>query len=203
MDAWPVLLTLGAVQMAAVASPGPNFFLVSQTAAREGRRAGLGVAAGVCAGAILWCAAALLGMEIVLRRAAWALQVLQLAGGLYLIWIGFRMLRSQGGTGAEAPVLRYPFWQGFTTSLANPKVILFFGSVLSAVFDPALPAWAKWAAFGIVAFNETWWYLAVVLLFSTGAMQRAYARTGKWLDRVFGGLLLCFGLRLCWGARNS
>lgn len=202
MEVGTVLLTLGAVQMAAVITPGPNFFLVSQTAAREGRRAGLATAAGVCAGVVLWCGAAMLGLEIVMRQAAWTLQVLQLLGGLYLIWIGSRMLRSRGNAGAAAPVLRYPFWQGFTTSLANPKVILFFGSVLSAVFDPALPGWAKWAAMGIVAFNETWWYLAVVLLFSTEGMQRAYAKAGAWLDRVMGGLLLCFGLRLCWGARN-
>lgn len=202
MEAWPVLLTLGAVQLAAVATPGPNFFLVSQTAAREGRRAGLSVAAGVCAGAVLWCAAALLGLEIVLRQAAWAIRVLQFTGGLYLIWIGWKMMRSRGNKGLAAPVLRYPFWQGFTTSLANPKVILFFGSVLSAVFDPSLPAWAKWAALGIVTFNEVWWYVAVVLLFSTDVMQRTYARAGIWLDRVLGALLFGFGLRLCWGARN-
>ncbi len=201
MEVLSVLLTLGAVQLAAVASPGPNFFLVSQSAARRGRRQGLSAAAGVCTGAVLWCAAALAGLEIILRQAPWIINALQVLGGCFLIWTGTRLWRAAGTPMSSSDTPANPFWRGFATSVANPKVILFFGSMLSAVFDPALPAWTKFAAFGIIAFNEVWWYLAVVYLFSTARMQSLYRSAAAWLDRVFGSVMIGFGLRLCWTAR--
>lgn len=202
METLPIFLTLAAVHYVAIVSPGPNFFVVSQTAAQQGRRAGLGAAAGVCAAVLVWCAAALLGLELVMRQAAWLLRVLQFCGGLYLAYLGIKLLRHAGTPQRPSDANNSTFWKGFRTSFANPKVMLFFGSVLSAVFSPGLPGWVKWAAFGLIAFNEISWYLAVVFVFSTQQMQRSYEKAAVWIDRTFGLALGAFGLRLCWTAND-
>ncbi|WP_051669393.1 LysE family translocator [Bryobacter aggregatus] len=203
MDALPALLALGAVQLAAVMSPGPTFFLISQTAARHGRGAGMSAVFGASAAALLWAGAAMLGLELLFEKARWLQQAMQLFGGLYLVWIGIRLWRKKGLDEDVAVDTKHSgFWQGFTTSVGNPKVILFFGSILSAVFDPALPGWVKLAAMGVIATNELLWYSTVATLFSTETVRRNYRRAGRKLDRIFGTLLIGFGTRLAWGSRN-
>ena len=143
----------------------------------------------------------MLGLEVVFTHARWLLRGMQLFGGLYLAWIGVQLWRKKPGAVVEQEEAA-GFWEGFTTSVANPKVILFFGSVLSAVFDPRLPGWVKIAAMGIIALNELAWYSTVATLFSTQRVREGYGRAGKTLDRVFGTLMLGFGLKLAWGARD-
>jgi threonine/homoserine/homoserine lactone efflux protein len=201
MDSWNVLVTLGLVQLAAVMSPGPTFFLISQTSARHGRGEGMRTVFGAALAALVWAAAAMLGLETLFREAAWVLRWMQLGGGVYLVWIGWNLWRKP--VAAETEVSRRGgFAAGFLTSVGNPKVILFFGSILAAVFDPALPGWVKLAAMGIIAINELAWYSTVATLFSTERVRELYRSTEKTLDRVFGTLMIGFGLKLAWGARD-
>jgi threonine/homoserine/homoserine lactone efflux protein len=138
MEALSVLVTLGLVQLAAVMSPGPTFFLISQTSARHGRGAGMRTVFGAALAALVWGGAAMLGLETLFQKAAWVLRWMQLLGGVYLVWIGYRLWRKPVSAEVEMSS-RGGFVSGFLTSVGNPKVILFFGSILAAVFDPGLP----------------------------------------------------------------
>ena len=66
---------------------------------------------------------------------------MRLAGGSYLIWLGYKLLRSDGdlgGSEGEAPTRADGsyFWQGFFVILSNPKVLLFFGAFLPQFISP-------------------------------------------------------------------
>lgn len=201
MEVLSVLIPLAVVQLAAVMSPGPTFFLISQTAARHGRAEGMRTVLGATLAALLWGGAAMLGLEALFQKAAWVLRWMQFAGGAYLIWIGYRLWRKP--VSAETNMnSRGGFVSGFLTSVGNPKVILFFGSILAAVFDPALPGWVKLAAMGVIAFNELAWYSTVATLFSLERVRKQYRSAERVLDRVFGALMIGFGLKLAWGARD-
>lgn len=202
MDALSVLLTLGVVQLMAVMSPGPTFFLISQTAARHGRGAAMRTVLGAAAAALVWAGAAMLGLETLFQKAAWVLRWMQLFGGVYLIWIGWKLWRKPASVEVEGGPAG-GFGQGFVTSVGNPKVILFFGSILAAVFDPRLPGWVKLAAMGVIALNELAWYSAVATLFSMERVRKGYQGAERVMDRVFGTLMIGFGLKLAWGARGS
>src|SRR5689334_20096078 len=92
----PYLLPLAAIAAAhllAAISPGPAFVHVTRAAAGQSRQAGLCAALGVAAGAMMWAAALLLGLDIVLKQLPFLYTALQVAGGLYLVWLGVQAWR--------------------------------------------------------------------------------------------------------------
>jgi threonine efflux protein len=202
------LVGIGAVQLLAAMSPGPAFLVVTRISVGESRRAALAAALGVATATLIWAVAATLGMHVLLAEAAWLYDVLKLIGGGYLVWLAVQAWRhadkplaatANGLAGMNA----WQAWRlGFGTNLANPKVIVFFGSIFVALFRPETPGWVRLAALVIVAANEIGWYVVVALLFSSRAAQAGYRRAKRWIDRVTGAVMMVFGLRLILGARS-
>ena len=87
------LLTLAAVHIVAMASPGPNVLLITQTAMSRSRDAALAVAAGVASGALILATIATLGLSLVIDQLGWLHLVLRIVGGGYLIFLGVQTWR--------------------------------------------------------------------------------------------------------------
>jgi threonine efflux protein len=203
------LATLAGVHLLAAASPGPAFVSVIQSSVRNPWRTmllhvlGLGLASG------LWACAAVFGLQALLVRVAGLYRILQLAGGLYLAWIGLQAWRHAEEampaeleeTAAVTPLRAV--WGGFTTNVANPKVMVFFGSVFTAVLKPEMPGWVRLAAIGIVLVDNMLWYGGVGTLLSSARARRAYGRAKTAIDRTAGTVMLLFGLKLVWDARRA
>jgi threonine efflux protein len=202
------LVGIGAVQLLAAMSPGPAFLVVTRISVGESRRAALAAALGVTTATLIWAVAATLGMHVLLAEAAWLYDVLKLIGGGYLVWLAVQAWRHAGkplavAANGLAGMSAWQAWRlGFSTNLANPKVIVFFGSIFVTLFTPETPSWVRGAALVIVAANEIGWYAVVALLFSSRAAQAGYRRAKRWIDRVTGAVLMVFGLRLVFGARS-
>jgi threonine efflux protein len=202
------LAGIGAVQLMAAMSPGPSFLVITRISVGESRRVALAAAFGVANAALFWAIAATLGVHVLLAEAAWLYGALKLAGGAYLVWLGIQAWRHAGM--ASAPTTsstlrmncRQAWRLGFSTNLANPKVIVFYGSIFVALFAPDTPGWARIAALLIVAANESWWFALVALLFSSRPAQAAYRRARRWIDRATGAVMMIFGLRLILNARS-
>ena len=96
MEYVAALAGLALVHLLAVASPGPSTVLVIQTSAVSGRRAGLLAAFAMMLGAIVWAAAALYGLQILFARFEWLYVAFRIAGAIYLIYLGFMLLRHAG-----------------------------------------------------------------------------------------------------------
>ena len=191
------------VHLLAVISPGPSFALTVQTSARAGRGAGLIVAVALSLGALLWAAAAMFGLQALFARFEWLYVGLRLAGAAYLIYLAIMLWRAAARQGDEKPLetgpIRDPlriFMHALLVQLANPKVMVFFGSIFVALLPPQAPIWVFAAVLGIVAVNEFWWYALVSLLFSAGPARGLYRRARAWIDRVTGSVLGLIGIRL-------
>ena len=92
MSYFPILLTILAVYWVAVVSPGPNFLLVSQLAVSGRRRVGIQAGLGIAAGGTVWAILAMAGVAAILDHIAWLHTTIRLAGALYLLWFGVRLL---------------------------------------------------------------------------------------------------------------
>jgi threonine/homoserine/homoserine lactone efflux protein len=198
------LLTIAALDVAAAMSPGPAFLLVSRTAAGSTRRSALLTAGGTASASVIWAAAALLGVQMILTRAAGIYHVLQFLGGLYLCYIGISIWR-----GASVPLpavipaevaARRSYGRALLLGLSNPKIIVFFGTIFTTAFDPSAPAAFKLAALLVVTIIETTWYTSLATLFGISPIQRSYRKMKKALERTFGSLMFLFGGRLTWSS---
>jgi threonine/homoserine/homoserine lactone efflux protein len=157
---------------------------------------------GLGLGTIIWSSAAILGVAILLETAAWAYTAFKIAGGLYLVWLAL-MLWRHAPEPLEldgAKVRKLTPWRAFTlgsiTQLANPKVVVFFGSIFVALLPAHAPAWVYVAAVVIVFINEIGWYTVVALVFSSARPRAAYMRAKMWIDRAMAGFLALIGVRL-------
>jgi threonine/homoserine/homoserine lactone efflux protein len=88
------------------------------------------------------------------------------------------------------------FMMGLATQLANPKVIVFFGSIFVALLPAHSPIWVYVVAVIIVFCNEIGWYAIVAMLFSVQKSRNAYISAKTWIDRAMGGFLGLIGARL-------
>ncbi|MGE0424243.1 MAG: LysE family transporter [Reyranellaceae bacterium] len=204
MDLTYGLIGFTIAHLLAVASPGPSFVLVAQVAASRSRGAALVATAALSVGATLWAAAALFGLQSLFRHADWLYLALRIGGGLYLVWLGYQLIRHAGrgelalsGGGEQAAAdMRGVFGKALLVQLSNPKVIVFFSGIMAALLPRDLSPQHGVIVVMIVAFNEFVWYALVSLLFSGGRAQRVYRAARAWIERLTGGVLTILGLRL-------
>ncbi|SFI25892.1 LysE family translocator [Albimonas pacifica] len=200
------LLMIAAIYSATVLSPGPSVMAISATAMASGRRAALALAAGVWCGSVTWCLAAALGMSAVMLANAWMLEVVRYAGAAYLMrlaWISARNAARATPPAARAVDgrdLRRAWRRGLFMHLANPKAILFFGSLFALVVDPAAPPLALAEVALTTATCGAILFPGFALAFSTRRARAVYARLRRWLEGGFAVLFAAAGAALLTGS---
>jgi threonine/homoserine/homoserine lactone efflux protein len=113
-------------------TPGPGIFYVLARSLRGGRREGVLSAAGTFLGGLVHVAAAAFGLSAILAASAVAFETVRYAGAAYLIYLGFRMIRTRHEDSAMemSGASRGTLVQGVTTEVLNPKTALFFLSFI-------------------------------------------------------------------------
>ena len=118
--------------------PGPTVTLIVANSLKFGTRAGLLNIAGTQLGLAVCIGIVLLGLASLIASLGWWFDLLRLAGAAYLIWLGWKLLRSSGTLdSAEAHAPRGGFFlQGFTVLMSNPKILVLFGALFPQFIDP-------------------------------------------------------------------
>jgi threonine/homoserine/homoserine lactone efflux protein len=153
----PLELWLAYVATSAVvlAIPGPTILLVLSYAIAHGRKATLPLVAGVALGDSLAITLSLIGLGTLLAASAFWFTIIKWMGGLYLIYLGVRLMR-----GATKPIpLQTPlaqqasprklFANAFIVTALNPKSIVFFIALLPQFISAAHPAAAQLWILGV------------------------------------------------------
>lgn len=184
-------------------TPGPDMLYVATQSTCRGRSAGVLSALSISCGGLVHTAAAALGLSTVLLVSSTAYEVVRLAGAAYLVWVGLRILlaRPEADQGqAPACVSRSRiFRQGFTVSVLNPKVALFFLAFLPQFADHASPHFAAQIAVLGLTFCTTGCLvmLGVALCFGrVGAWASGRPGLRRARNWVTGGVFLTMGLGL-------
>lgn len=200
-----MLLTFVPVAVLLTLTPGAATVLVVHNAARRGRHAALMTTLGNSVGVAVWALATAVGLAAVVAASAVAFTVVKLCGAVALVYLGVRALLHAGAEPAEPTGrarTRSAFRAGLTTSIANPKLAVFFMALFPQFVpdgEPVLPAAVTMAAV-IVALDLVWYStLAALVARATDAFLR-----GGWLrraERLCGGVLVALGLRLAFEER--
>jgi len=205
MSEWIVVIT---ITLLACISPGPDFALVSRNGLLLSRRAGVLTAMGIGLGVLVHVGYTLLGLGLVLQQSPWLFNALKLAGAAYLVYLGIKMLRSRPDIqqpDAASPALSdlAALRSGFLTNALNPKTSIFIVSLFMGVVRPdtGLPIQMAYGVF--IAGAHVLWFSLVALCFSAGRVREKLLAARQWIDRVFGGLLVGFGVLLTLSQRSG
>ena len=200
------LLMIAAIYSATVLSPGPSVMAISATAMASGRRPALALSAGVWCGSLAWCVAAALGMSAVMLANAWMLEAVRYAGAAYLLRLAW--LSARRAARAEPPAARpvdardlgRAWRRGLLMHLANPKAILFFGSLFALVVAPQAPPLALAEVAATTGLCGAILFPGFALVFSIRRAMAVYTRLRRWLEGAFAALFAAAGLALLTGS---
>ena len=188
---------------AAQASPGPNMFAVAGAALATGRKAAFMVVLGIATGSLLWSLLAALGMGALLAALPILLTMLKFVGGAYLLYMGYRALRTarfgidphiKAGRPSASAIAAGR--RGLLVVMTNPKAVLMWLAITTFLYGAGLGN-TEVLLFGpITAISAILIYGCYGWLFSTGTATRGYTRYWRWIEAAFGAAFGGFGLVL-------
>jgi threonine/homoserine/homoserine lactone efflux protein len=180
--------------------PGPTVTVIVANSLARGTGAGLAIIAGTQAGFLLMTLVVALGMQAMVAFMGAAFDWLKLIGAAYLIWLGYKMLRSDGELGVAATDRRKSTGRialdGFLVLISNPKVLIFLGAFLPQFVDTTRPAFSQIMVLGLLFMlvaGSTDAVYAIVAGRARGALDAARVRL---VSRVSGVLLMLGGVWL-------
>jgi RhtB (resistance to homoserine/threonine) family protein len=198
-----------AVAAIVIITPGVDMALVTRNALMHGRRAALLTALGINLGILFWVMAAALGLAALVATSAAAFAVVKFAGAVYLIYLGFQTFRSartrrqmDQPPAHPAPSGQKAFRQGIASNLLNPKIAVFFTSLLPQ-FVGAHGSTANLLLLGLL-FNAmgVCWLLCYAAAAARGRSVLVRPRVKRTLDRLTGFVLIGLGVRLALESRR-
>jgi threonine/homoserine/homoserine lactone efflux protein len=170
-----------ATVLALMSTPGPSQLLMLSNSASHGFRRSLATAAGDLTANALQMIAAGFGLAALIAASGNALAVIKWFGVAYLIWLGIRMIRKADPYRSSqmpdsTPIAIKTLWlQGFITSAANPKAIVFFAALFPQFIQPDR------------AFGQQFLILSATYIVMDGVFLSAYGAGASWIAQKFKG----------------
>jgi threonine/homoserine/homoserine lactone efflux protein len=194
------------VSIIVIVTPGPDTAMTVRNTLLGGRGAGIATAFGVAIGQAIWALATSAGIVALLVASEPLFLAIKYAGAAYLIYLGFQALREAlwpsadaGAAPLDLPKRRLTtvaaFRQGVVSDLGNPKMAVFFASLLPQFVSE--PNFSSLLALGVVFAAMTFGWLcfyAAAIAKAGEFLRRPTIR--RWIEGVTGGVLIALGLRI-------
>ena len=200
------LLTFLGVSALVIVTPGQDTALTIRSTLLGGRSRGILTAFGVATGQAVWTLAASIGITALLIASEPAFLAVKLAGAAYLVFLGTQMLVRAARRSAQPAHLearkdglsaRTAFRQGVVSNLGNPKMAVFFTSLLPQFAPESGPRFASFLVLGLCfcAMTAAW---LTAYAFAVARAKDVLLRSGvrRAIDALTGAVLVALGLRL-------
>lgn len=194
-------LLLATAHFLALLSPGPDFFIIIQTALKKPLRYAFSVCAGIASANALYLVIAVLGLEVIKEMTSLML-VLKYCGGAYLVYIGLMLLKAQkidlhveyGSLHVKS--LKMDFFKGFLSGFLNPKNAIFYLSLFTVMVSPdtslfTRSLYALWMSFFVL-----FWDMGVALCIGNKTVKQKLSQWIYGIEKFSGVVLIIFGVLL-------
>lgn len=196
------------ISIVVIVTPGPDTAMTIRGTLLHGRSAGFATAFGVTVGLTIWALATSVGLVAVLLASEALFNAIRLAGAAYLVWLGVQTLYgalrpdrravvSGGSVAAPRSSLLAAFRHGLLSDLGNPKMAVFFASILPQFAPEGQGMLSSLVLLGLLfaAMTFAWLALYATVVASAGSAFRQ-SRLKRALEGLMGATLIGFGLRL-------
>ena len=210
MSAFPAFLVVAAVL---IVTPGPDTALTIRNTLLGGRTPGICTGMGVVTGQLVWALATSAGLAGLLAASEPAFRTFRLAGAAYLVLLGGQALhaalrgrRAPEGVspGGRSPASLVAARQGFVSNVTNPKMAVFFPSLLPQFASGGRASFAALLLLGLVfALMTLAWLTAYAMVVAKAGDFLRRSGIRRVLEGVTGGVLVALGLRLAAGSQAA
>lgn len=199
--------TIFIVQLVGLISPGPDFFYISRKAMSDTRRNAVFASIGVTIGVGFWSLVVLFGLAFLNRTVPMFQSVLMLLGGSYLAYSGLKMVQIRKNAKLDERKQKMSHrsaWKevlgGLMINLSNPKVVVFFSSVLAGYVSNLSALSDILFVLLILTGSALVYFVLISFLFSHKQIRQFYGKHSRYLDNIAGAVFILFGCRLVYEA---
>lgn len=200
---WTEFITIAVAHLFAVASPGPDFAVVTRQSVMAGTRAGIWTSFGVGTGILVHVSYCILGVALLLTQSEQLFNGMKYVAAAYLAFLGIQSIRESlrpvQAIDAETDIAVEPgkaFWSGFLTNGLNPKATLFFLALFTVVIDIDTPT-AIQIAYGLYLALATFaWFALLSTVLGRQQVRAFMLRAGVWFERGMGIVLILLAVQI-------
>ena len=199
-----VWLSYAGTVLVLMSTPGPSQLLMLSNSINHGFGKSAYTAAGDLTANFLQMVVASVGLASVIASSQTAFAVIKWAGVGYLVFLGLKLLlkdeaATHGATG-EHRSRSALYWQGFVTSAANPKAVVFFAALFPQFVDPGDPLFGQFVVLSATYLLIDAGFLCGYGKFADGVSARLMPAARQQLNRFSGALLI--GAAILLGAKD-
>ncbi len=187
-------------------SPGPSLIVILRHAVADGRSAGIYAAVGHGFGIFIYALVSAIGLSFILINFPKIFTFVQILGALFLLWIGFQILReglskkdlSNFGEykTPSSGITSNHFRDGFGIAILNPKILAFFSSLFSQFLSPEQNISIHIFMAIIAGFIDVSVYVIIVFLVTLKSLLKFYKDKIFFVEVTFGLLLILLGFSI-------
>lgn len=194
-------LTIALLHLFAVASPGPDFLLVTRQSLRFGRKVAIWASAGIATGIIFHSVIAITGVSLIVSSNPELFAWLKIGAGIYIAYLGClsffskpKALNEKDSRDNKNYLGSYTL--GLITNILNPKAILFFVTVFTAVVNESTTA-ILLGLYGLYMSVTTFiWFTGISYIFSNQTLTTKYENFIPIFEKAIGIILILIAIQL-------
>jgi threonine/homoserine/homoserine lactone efflux protein len=205
-----VLMFAGAALLMAF-SPGPNMIYLVSRSLCQGKRAGFISWLGVVTGFLVHVTSAAIGLTALFMAIPMGYEILKYLGAVYLLWLAWQAVKPGARSPLESqdlpPETPSQLWtMGFLTCALNPKVAIFYLSILPQFIEPQNGSVLVQSLVlgGVQAFIAS--LINLLIMLSAVTMAAWFSKNKKWMTvqrYVMGTVLTALAVRLMMQQRQA
>lgn len=190
-DTW--FLYIGTV-LILMSTPGPSQLLMLSNSISSGFRRSLFTAAGDLTANFLQMVVAAVGLVSIIASSREFFLAVKWAGVAYLVYLGLKLIFARAGSPLTTQVQERSrqslYWQGFVTSAANPKAVIFFAALFPQFIDPTSELLPQFLVLSATYLLIDGLFLCCYGKFADWIRTRLAASAQRHLNKASGGFLI-------------
>jgi len=203
-----MLFGVALMHLFAVASPGPDFFLVLRNSMSRSSGHGVWTSAGIMLGVGLHITLCLTGIVLLIQHDVVLQTILKALAAAYLFYLAYQSFAAGNSPGSKAdwetqrtkeessgPYSR-SFREGLLCNILNPKATLFFWALFGTLLDQGTTSWILYAAAGEMVIANFLWFALLARIAGSSRFRRRYAQSEKGIQYFFAFILFAFAFYL-------
>ena len=194
-------LTIAILHLFAVASPGPDFLLVTRQCLRFDRTVAIWASAGIATGILFHSFIAITGVTLIISSNPEVFKWLKVLASIYIAYLGYLSIFKSSTTVNDEDKKDNEnyvgsFTLGLITNILNPKAILFFITVFTAVVDVSTTRLLL-GLYGLYMSITTFiWFTGISYIFSNQGLRDRYKQFIPFFEKGIGIVLIIIAVGL-------
>ena len=197
-----LFFTVALMHLFAVASPGPDFFLISRQSILYGKNISIWASLGISMGILMHSLLSIAGIYMILSLYPHLLFYMKIIASLYIAFLGIRTLMISNNIKIDISVNKIDisffksFFTGFLTNALNPKAFLFFIMVFALNSNTTESVVIKMALGVYMAVATFIWFTFISISFAKISQGAVIKIIIPYLEKIVGVLLILISLQI-------